>query len=121
MGESLTKVKRRISSSVWGDAVDVTQMARGLMALPGVIDVSPAASGKHICVSYDVAKLQYLSLIQALQSEGLLSDAGLSWWQRFKSSWYQDQDLIRRDNAKAKPAPCCSNPTEIIAQSRKRK
>jgi len=121
MSKSLTTVKRRINGSILGDAAEITQVLRLLITLPGMVEASPAASGKYIDVSYDAARLQYSSLIQALQYEGLLNDTGLNWWQRLKSSWYQDQDLIRRDNAKAKPTPCCSNPTEIIAQSRKRK
>lgn len=103
------------------DKAELREVVVVLKSLPGMAECVPAASGKYIELSYDAAKLQYSILLESLRREGLLDELGLSWWQRLKAGWYQDQDVVVKDNARAKPAPCCSNPTEIMAQSRKRR
>jgi hypothetical protein len=115
----LTTVWRRLSISSLRDSETVHRAAAILAALPGVIEAKPVSSEKRIRVRYDVAKLQYPNLIHALEDVGLLQEP--TWWERVKRGWYNDQDCITRDNAWAKPSPCCSNPTSIMAQSRNKR
>ena len=115
----LTTVRRNVSISSLQDAETVPQALGILFALPGVSEAKSAAAGKYIRVRYDVAKLQHPALIRALDEAALLKTAG--WWERTKRGWYRDQDCVIRDNARAKPSPCCSNPTSILAQSGKKR
>jgi hypothetical protein len=115
----LSTVCRKVSASSLLDAGASQQAADVLAALAGVVEAKPASSEKTIRVRYDTAKLQYPALIRALEKAGLLKEA--SWWERVKLGWYRDQDCVTRDNARAKPSPCCSNPTSILAQSSKKR
>lgn len=121
MAKLLTLVKRRLSISLLSDGADTQAVVGVLKSLPGMIECGLATSGKCIRMNYDASKLQYALLLDSLRQAGMLKDSGLSWWQRLKVGWYQDQDVVAKDNARAKPAPCCSNPTEIMASSRKRR
>ena len=115
MTNELTTAHRQLHTSILEDPGSTQRAARILAALPGVKEAKPNASGKCIRVCYDVTKLQYPALIHALETEGLIKKTG--WWERVRCGWYSDQDCITRDNARAKPSPCCSNPTSILAQS----
>ena len=119
MTKALTTVNRKLQLSILKEIASAQQAASILKAIPGVSEADLDASGKRITLCYDAAKLQYPGLLQALAAQGLLGE--LSWWGRFKSSWYKDQDIVTRDNAKAKPSPCCSNPTSIIGHGGKTK
>ncbi len=119
MSEDLTTVRRHIRISILQDPECLQHAAGIIKALPGVLETTAKSSSKWICVRYDATKLQYPALIKALEEQGLITK--LSWWERVKRSWYSDQDCIARDNARAKPSPCCSNPTSIMAQSGKKK
>jgi hypothetical protein len=121
MAKSLALVKRRLSASILADGAELREAVTALKSLQGMTECVPAASGKYICVSYDAVNLQYPALLESLRQAGLLNESGLSWWQRLKAGWYQDQDVVIKENARVKPTPCCSNPTEIMAQSRKRR
>jgi len=119
MSNELTTARRKIPASCLVDPQALSQAVGILAALEGMSEAKAVASGKWIQVRYDVAKIQYPALIQALEAEGLLKHP--SWWERLKRGWYSDQDCVARDNARAKPSPCCSNPTSIMAQSGKKK
>jgi len=114
----LSTVCRKVSASSLLDAGALQQAAEVLAALEGVVEAKSASSKKSIQVRYDTAKLLYPALIRALEKGGLMKEA--SWWERVKLGWYRDQDCVARDNARAKPSPCCSNPTSILAQSGKK-
>jgi len=115
----LSTVCRKVNVSSLGDTETLKQATEILSALQGVMEAKPVSSGKYIQVRYDTAKLLYPALIQALEEASLLKEA--SWWERIKRGWYKDQDCVARDNARAKPSPCCSNPTSILVQSEKKK
>jgi len=115
----LSTVCRKVNASSLNDEGALQQAAGILSSLSGVMEAKPATSGKCIQVRYDVAKVQYPALIRALEEAGLLKEA--SWWERVKLGWYKDQDCVTRDNARAKPSPCCSNPTSILSQSSKKR
>jgi hypothetical protein len=115
----LSTVCRKVSASSLRVVSDLQQAVGILSALPGVKKAALTASRKQVKVDYDVAKLQYPALIHALEEAGLLKEP--SWWERVKLGWYKDQDCVVRDNARAKPSPCCSNPTSILQQSGKKR
>lgn len=114
--ESVT-VKRKIQCSSLIEQGDVQTAIEILAGMPGMIEAQVEDSGNRIRVQYDVTKLQYPDLIRTLKSRNLLKELG--WWERFKYSSYRFQDKNLRDNAMANPAPCCSNPEEILQQGPK--
>jgi hypothetical protein len=119
MSNELTMARRKLQASTLVAPQSLPQALGILSALEGVSEAKAEASEKWIQVRYDVAKIQYPALIQALEAEGLLKRPG--WREKLKRGWYADQDCVARDNARAKPSPCCSNPTSIMAQSGKKK
>lgn len=119
MNTELTITCRRLRASTLVTSQSLSEAMGILCALEGVREAKADTFGKWIQVRYDVKKIQYPALIQALEAEGLLKQPG--WWERLKRGWYADQDCVVRDNARAKPSPCCSNPTSIMAQSGKKK
>ena len=119
MSNELTMARRKLRASTLVSPQSLPQALGILAAIEVVSEAKAEASGKWIQMRYDVAKIQYPALIQALEVEGLLKQPG--WWENLKRGWYTDQDCVARDNARAKPSPCCSNPTSIMAQSSKKK
>lgn len=112
-------VQRRINFSILKDGDSTEQAVKVLGAMPSILEVKLIPSGKKIRVSYDLKKLNYSDLIKALNEQDLVIPLGR--WQRFKVAWYRDLDINTRDNAMARPSPCCSDPTSITGPSRKRK
>jgi hypothetical protein len=118
MNESATTVHRRLGTSILKETGSIQQAVDILAALPGMISAKADTSGKRIQVCYDVTNLQFPNLIQALEAKDIVKEPG--WWDRFRFSSYRFQDINIRDNAQAKPGPCCSNPKKIVEQSRKK-
>lgn len=119
MANELTTAHRKVHASSLAASRTLLQAVEILSALEGVREAKVDASGKWIQVGYDVEKIQYPALVEALETENLLKRPGL--WEKLKRGWYADQDAVMRDNARAKPSPCCSNPTGIMAQTGKKK
>lgn len=117
MNNESTTIDRKIHASILRDEKAVIRAVKVLADLPGMTEVNANPSDKWIRVQYDVSKLLFHHLIMALEKAGLIRQQG--WWERFKFSSYRNQDINMRDNAAARQAPCCSNPEEILARSRK--
>ena len=118
MNKSATTVHRRLSTSILKETASTQRAVDILHGLPGAIEVKADTSGKRIGIHYDVTILLFPNLIKALEAEKLVKEPG--WWDRFKFSSYRFQDINIRDNAQAKPAPCCSNPEGIVDQCGKK-
>lgn len=119
MNSNPTVVQRRIDVSILKDPASAEQAVQVLAAVSNTLEVKLNPSGKKLRVRYDLKNLNYSDLIRTLSEQDLVIPLGR--WQRFKVSWYRDQDINIRDNVMAIPAPCCSNPTGITGSSRKRK
>jgi len=117
MTTELTTASRQLNRSLLLDPESLHQAITVISALPGVYKVQLDKKGKQIQINYNVTKLRYPALLHALETEHLIREP--NWWGRIKRNWYNDQDIVMRDNARAKPSPCCSNPTSILAQSSK--
>jgi hypothetical protein len=117
MTKELTTASRRVSRSQLVDPESLNQAITIISALLGIYKATSDKKGKYIQISYNVTRLRYPVLLQALEAKHLIKEA--NWWERIKRSWYNEQDIVLRDNARAKPSPCCSNPTSILAQSNK--
>jgi len=118
MTKELTTASRQLSRSLLLDPESLQQAIKTISSLPGVYKAQSDKKEKQIQVTYNVTKLRYPALLRALEAEHLIR--ALNWWERTKRNWYNDQDIVMRDNARAKPSPCCSNPTSIMSQSDKR-
>ncbi|MFC1603339.1 hypothetical protein ACFL3U_07200 [Pseudomonadota bacterium] len=117
MTKELTTASRRLNRSLLLNPESLHQAIKIISALSGVYKVLSDKKGKQIQISYNVTKLRYPALLQALEAEHLIKES--TWWERIKRNWYNQQDIVMRDNARAKPSPCCSNPTSIMVQSNK--
>lgn len=98
-------------------------IVRLLNKLNGVIDITVItkrdAVRLSVTVCYDQRRIDFVTIHQALLSSGIHPTNGL--WQRIKRSFYQYLDSNSRDIANTRPSPCCSNPTEILNQSRRKR
>ncbi|ROR34781.1 hypothetical protein [Inmirania thermothiophila] len=87
-------------------------------ALEGVEGVEAVRIGAGLEVTYDAARVDYPTLMAAAEAAGAAAARG--WLARLRRAWYGYLDGNLRANARAKAGPCCSNPTEILAQRRRR-
>lgn len=98
-------------------------IARLLNHLTGVVDTSVITKGKParlgVTVCYDQRKIDFMTIHQALISSGFHPLNTL--WQRIRRDFYQYLDSNSRDIANTRPSPCCSNPTEILNQSQRKR
>jgi len=119
MAQELATASRQLNRSLLLDPESLHQAVKIISALSGIYTACSNKKGDRIQVSYNVTKIRYPTLLQALETEHLIKR--LNWWERTKRNWYNQQDIVLRDNARAKPSPCCSNPTSIMEQSSKPK
>jgi len=106
---SAWEVKRKIRlSAAPMHSAETGDIERILREIDGVLQVSAEGTRRAILVRYLVTKTDYQSLERTLEATGF--PPANSRWERFKSNWYQNLDLTGRENAGARPSPCCSKP-----------
>jgi copper chaperone CopZ len=88
-----------------------------LSSLGGIQKLIVDIGHKKIHISYDAAQLGFAEIEKTLIHSGFPSS--VSWWSKFKSSWYRYLDENAQTNAKSKAGACCSNPSNIYANRRK--
>jgi len=98
-------------------------IVRLLNNLTGVVDISVITNEKTarllVTVCYDQRKIDFKTIHLALLSSGIHPLDTL--WQRLKKDFYQYQDSNSLDMASTRPSPCCSNPTEILNKSQRKR
>jgi len=94
------------------------QIEAQLMALAGVKGVGVEPDQGRVRVRYDAAQVGFGVLEQSLAEAGYPPTQG--WWARWKSRWYCYLDDNARLNAQASPSACCSKPTDVFVQRRRR-
>jgi hypothetical protein len=103
------EVKRKIRvSAALATRADATNAERTLGAINGVLQVSADHARHTILARYLVTKTDYQALEHKLEATGFPPAEGR--WARFKSGWCQSLDLTARENAGARPSPCCNKP-----------
>ena len=102
------EVRRRIRVPVLGHTADTMAVERVLGALSGVRMVAGNVAKRQVTVLYDAPVLDYRSIEEELQNMGFPPLD--TWWSRFKGSWFQYTDTNARENANARPSPCCNKP-----------
>lgn len=90
---------------------DGLQIRRYVAQLEGVRQVQVFTGSRKIRVTYDQTRVDYGRVLEALELAGF--PASESWWSRVKTGWFQYLDTTARDNAKAPPLPCCSDPDSV--------
>lgn len=110
------EVKRHFTLPAMTHERDAQIIAERLGRLPGVRGTKTDVSRHRVTVVYDVTRLDYRSVVDALAETGF--PAPESWWLRLKAKWLQSLDETGRENANAPEAPCCSNPKGIAPTKR---
>jgi len=77
-------------------------------SLTGADTVSWNQKRDRITVLYDIRTTDYETILQQLFDAGVVVKRGF--WSRWFGKMYQSSDLIGRENASARPAPCCNKP-----------
>lgn len=90
---------------------DGLQIVRYVEQLEGVRRVQVSMRSRKIRVAYDQTRVDYQRVLERLELAGF--PASGNWWSRLKAGWFQYLDTTARDNAKAPPPPCCSNPRGV--------
>ena len=86
----------------------VTNTSQQIHSLTGAADVSWNTRGDRISIIYDIRTIDYETVLQQLFDAGGVVKRGF--WSRWLGKMYQSSDLIGRENASARPAPCCNKP-----------
>ena len=86
----------------------VTDAPVQIRVLAGVDDVSWNRKGNRVIVIYDIRTTDYETVLQQLFDAGVIVKQGL--WFRWLGKMHQSTDLIGRENASARSAPCCNKP-----------
>ena len=92
MTNELTTASRKLNRSLLLDPESLHQAIKIISALPGVYKAQLDKTGNQIQISYNVTKLRYRALIQALESESLIKEP--NWWESFKHNWHNEQDIV---------------------------
>ncbi len=88
-----------------GEALELMQTLENLY---GVTSVVIDKGNRQICVVYDASRVDYRTLILAVEEAGLARASG--WWNGLKAKLYAYSDANARENAKAPPPACCNKP-----------
>jgi len=78
-----------------------------LLPVAGLLTLDSDGSGTRLTVSYDVAQIDFRTLLERLLEAGVVPKEGR--WQRFRFGLYQFMDENARSNLTARAA-CCSKP-----------
>lgn len=106
---SAWEVKRKLRIPIGlATAADATSVEQELKDIDGVLQASANGTKGTVLVRYLVTKTDYQALERALEAAGFPCAGGR--WARFRSGYYQSLDLTGRENAGARPSPCCNKP-----------
>lgn len=102
------EVRRRIRIPALRDPDTGVAVERLLSELPSLRAVGEDLPRQRVSVIYDASTLDYRTIIKALAQGGYPPLD--SWWTRFMAGCYQYTDTNARENAAARPSPCCNKP-----------
>ncbi|MGB5062497.1 MAG: heavy metal-associated domain-containing protein [Candidatus Competibacter sp.] len=111
-------VSRRFSVEGLNDSLRAQTVARALTQQPGVRGVKLDLQHDCIHVRYDNAMIGVETVVEALKNAGY--PPRQRFLDRLKYGWWRYLDENARSNATSASGPCCSNPTTIHAQRRRR-
>ena len=101
-------VRRNLRLARAVSADEVARIEEALASLEGLVGYSIEQGSDRLKVSYNVMKMDYRVLGNALDKSGC--SLASRRWSRIKGWFYQFSDTNARDNAKAPPPPCCNKP-----------
>ena len=99
--------------------VHAKKIERLLSDVPGVRKIMTYPNRQQIRISYDQTKTDFKKILKTLADAGFPATNG--WWAKKKASWFYYLDQNARVNAAIPASPCCSNPTQILNQQKKRR
>ena len=109
------RVRRRLRFQGWRP--ECTAVAEALQRHEGVHRIQADETRARITVDYDVLETGFEQL------QGLFSEGGcplaMGWTARLRWALYRYLDENARANARHRPAPCCSNPSELYTRKHK--
>ena len=101
------------------DKSQATRITQVLGKISGIQTVTTYPERQKIRVIYDQTKVNFRQILAALEVAGL--PAADDWWSRRKAAWFQYLDQNAQVNANIPASPCCSNPTQILKQKKRRR
>lgn len=101
------------------DKPQATKITQVLGEVPGIKTVMTYPKRQKIRVTYDQTKVNFCQIQAALEVADL--PTADDWWSRSKAAWFQYLDQNAQVNANIPASPCCSNPTQILKQKKRRR
>jgi len=102
------EVKRHFALPPPRDAQRDRRVSEHLAQLPGVRTAVVESSRHRVVVVYDINRLSYRQVLEALAQAGLPTPD--TWWWRLKGNWLEYLDTTGRENAHLPEPSCCSHP-----------
>ena len=88
------EVKRRFRLPGLSHPRDAQVITEWLGRLPGVLATEPDVGRRRLQVVYDITRLDYLQVLEALEQTGF--PVAASRWERLRANWFQYRDRNRR-------------------------
>ena len=107
--------KRTIKIDSMSCAGCETKITDDVLRLRGVVSVSVDYKAFKIYVSYDLLRINLKDIEEKLNELGYSASKGFIY--KVRDGFVHFSEENERDNISAKPAACCSNPTEILAKA----
>ncbi len=101
------EMKRSVRLQLPLDAAAQQRLRETLENLAGVVALEIGSAGERLQITYDVAHLDFQTLLAQITAAGVVPARGR--WQRFRHGLYQFMDENARSNLTARAA-CCSKP-----------
>ncbi|MBC8519957.1 MAG: hypothetical protein H8D24_06090 [Gammaproteobacteria bacterium] len=79
-----------------------------LEQLPDVLDIVWNSRGNKLYLTYDIRTTDYLTVLNHLSNADVI--VRQTFWSRLLGKFHQYSDRTGRENASARPAPCCNKP-----------
>ncbi len=105
---STLEFRRLVKAPGLGHEADAIIVEAKIGSLPGVRAVVADVKKHRVMVCYDVARTDYLTVIDALERAGFPPVD--NWLSRRKRDWYKFTENNAKENAKAPPPACCNKP-----------
>jgi len=102
------EVRRKLKIPEMSDLADGEHVEQILNQVSGVRGYAVDLSHHLVRIRYETTETDYETIRTALSAAGLSPVRGR--WADRKARWLQGLDLTSRENAGARPSPCCNKP-----------
>ena len=105
------EARREFKIPEMSDLADGEHVEQILSQVSGVRGYAVDLPHHLVRIRYETTETDYTTIGTALSEAGLPPLRG--WWADRKARWLQGLDLTSRENAGARPSPCCNKPPGV--------